>query len=33
MAIQTDEDLQHNEWAVLVRNWGTGGFCAAGTTS
>lgn len=28
MALQTDEDPQHNEWVVLVRNWGGGGFCS-----
>ena len=28
MAIQINEDPQDNEWAVLVRNWGAGGFCS-----
>jgi hypothetical protein len=28
MALQTNEDPQHNEWVVLVRNWGGGGFCS-----
>jgi hypothetical protein len=28
LALQTDENPQHNQWAVFVRNWGTGGFCS-----
>lgn len=28
LAVQTDESPQHNQWAVLVRNWGAGGFCS-----
>jgi len=28
MAVQTNEDPQDNEWVVLVRNWGGGGFCS-----
>jgi hypothetical protein len=29
LAIQRKEDRDDNEWAVLVRNWGTGGFCSS----
>lgn len=29
LAIQLNEDPKSNDWAVLVRNWGDGGFCAA----
>jgi len=29
LAIQRKEERNDNEWAVLVRNWGTGGFCAS----
>lgn len=28
LAIQRTEDADDNEWSVLVRNWGTGGFCS-----
>ena len=28
LAVQTAEDPNDNEWAVFVRNWGTGGFCS-----
>jgi len=28
LALQTNEDPQNNEWVVLVRNWGGGGFCS-----
>jgi len=29
LAIQRKEQRDDNEWAVLVRNWGTGGFCSS----
>lgn len=28
LAIQRKEEPADNEWSVLVRNWGTGGFCS-----
>lgn len=28
LALQTDENPKHNQWAVFVRNWGAGGFCS-----
>jgi hypothetical protein len=28
LAIQRTEDRTDNEWSVLVRNWGTGGYCS-----
>ena len=28
LAIQRKEDPADNQWSVLVRNWGTGGFCS-----
>ena len=28
LAIQRTEDPADNEWSVLVRNWGTGGYCS-----
>lgn len=28
LAIQRTEDPGDNEWSVLVRNWGTGGYCS-----
>jgi hypothetical protein len=29
LALQTNEDPADNEWVVMVRNWGAGGFCSA----
>jgi len=29
LAIQRREEQEQNEWAVFVRNWGTGGFCGS----
>jgi hypothetical protein len=28
LALQMDEDPHNNQWLVLVRNWGNGGFCS-----
>lgn len=28
LAVQRTEDPNDNEWSVLVRNWGTGGYCS-----
>jgi hypothetical protein len=28
LAIQRTEDPSDNEWSVMVRNWGTGGYCS-----
>jgi hypothetical protein len=28
LAIQRKEDANNNEWSILARNWGTGGYCS-----
>jgi len=29
LAVETDDNPAHNEWAIIARNWGTEGFCSS----